>query len=343
MQNDQLLGEWVADNRSQAGLGSSFVFYEDGKFNSMFGAVANFKYTTKGNICKITFAGDANPLVEQFEVSGDKLTTKPAEQKSTPNEKMPGKKDSRSINGTLTRVGAGPADAPPIVGVWSFHPKPVASEGPEDPPVTVRYTAGGIGQRSVPFVAPTGHYKLEGDALTMQFEGKAPFTRKIEIDGDHLTLLADGENTEQKYTRAPVIAGVKAAAKSPPKSAENAAAAVAKVKPAGKALECNALEAADHVGETATVTDKVDDVHQTTAGTIFINMGGAYPNNAFTIFIPASSAVDFKSFKNYKGARLSVSGKIGEFKEKPQIVVTDPSQLKVKTPASSAEPSEAAR
>src|SRR5437016_12748539 len=39
-----------------------------------------------------------------------------------------------------------------------------------------------------------------------------------------------------------------------------------------------AMEAAKHVGETATVTDKVDGVHQSGKGNIFLNMGGKYPN-----------------------------------------------------------------
>ena len=43
-----------------------------------------------------------------------------------------------------------------------------------------------------------------------------------------------------------------------------------------------ATEAAKHVGETATVTDRVDGVHQSGKGNIFLNMGGKYPNQAFT-------------------------------------------------------------
>src|SRR5690242_9162237 len=44
-----------------------------------------------------------------------------------------------------------------------------------------------------------------------------------------------------------------------------------------------AAEAAKHIGETATVTDKVDSVHQSGKGNIFLNMGGKYPNQAFTV------------------------------------------------------------
>jgi hypothetical protein len=48
-----------------------------------------------------------------------------------------------------------------------------------------------------------------------------------------------------------------------------------------------AVEAGKHVGETATVKDKVDGAYQSARGHIFLSMG---PNQAFTAFIPASSA-----------------------------------------------------
>jgi hypothetical protein len=54
-----------------------------------------------------------------------------------------------------------------------------------------------------------------------------------------------------------------------------------------------AVEAAKHVGETATVTDRVDGVQHLGKGNIFLNMGGKYPNQAFTAFIPSSSAGQF--------------------------------------------------
>ena len=44
-----------------------------------------------------------------------------------------------------------------------------------------------------------------------------------------------------------------------------------------------AAEATKHVGETATVSDKVDGVHQSGKGNIFLNMGGKYPNQAFMV------------------------------------------------------------
>jgi hypothetical protein len=71
-----------------------------------------------------------------------------------------------------------------------------------------------------------------------------------------------------------------------------------------------AAEAAKHVEETGTVTDKVDGVHQSGKGNIFLNMGGKYPNQAFTAFIPSSSAAQFSNPQQYEGRTVAVSGKI---------------------------------
>jgi len=54
-----------------------------------------------------------------------------------------------------------------------------------------------------------------------------------------------------------------------------------------------AVEAAKHVGETATVTGRVDGVHQSSKGNIFLNIGGKYPNQVFIAFVPSSSATQF--------------------------------------------------
>ena len=89
-------------------------------------------------------------------------------------------------------------------------------------------------------------------------------------------------------------------------------------------------EAAKHVGETATVTGTVDSFHQSGKGNMFLNMGGKYPNQAFTAFIPSASAAQFANAQQYEGRIISVSGKIDLYKGKPEIIVTSPSQISAK-------------
>jgi DNA/RNA endonuclease YhcR with UshA esterase domain len=113
--------------------------------------------------------------------------------------------------------------------------------------------------------------------------------------------------------------------------------------------EYTATEAAKHVGETATVTGKVEDAYQAKGGNIFLNMGGRHPNEIFTVFVPASAAAEFKDVKMYDGKTISVTGKIEEHKDKPEITVRAPSDITIKgdeqsaaSPAASASPAPAA-
>src|SRR5438132_2174563 len=88
-----------------------------------------------------------------------------------------------------------------------------------------------------------------------------------------------------------------------------------------------AVEAAKHVGETATIADKVDGVHQSRKGNIFLNMGGKYPNQAFTAFIPSASASKFPNAKQCEGTTVAVTGRIVLYHGKPEIVVNSTSQV----------------
>jgi DNA/RNA endonuclease YhcR with UshA esterase domain len=95
----------------------------------------------------------------------------------------------------------------------------------------------------------------------------------------------------------------------------------------GQAPTYTALEAAKHVGETATIMDRVDGVHQSGKGNVFLNMGGTYPNQTFTAFIPARSAAQFSQPQQYEGQTVAVSGKITLYRGKPEIIVNSPSQI----------------
>lgn len=95
----------------------------------------------------------------------------------------------------------------------------------------------------------------------------------------------------------------------------------------------SAAEAAKHIGETASVTDKVEGAYQAKGGNIFLNMGGTHPNAPFTAFIPSTAAEKFPDFKKLEGATITVTGKITAHNDKAEIVVRSPDQLTVKDAA----------
>ena len=60
-----------------------------------------------------------------------------------------------------------------------------------------------------------------------------------------------------------------------------------------------------------------------------LNLGGNYPNQLLTIMIPGKDRDKFKEKPEevYKGKAVCVTGKIVDYKGKPEIVVSDPGQL----------------
>ena len=57
-------------------------------------------------------------------------------------------------------------------------------------------------------------------------------------------------------------------------------------------------------------------------------MGGPYPKQPFTAFIPKDSADQFPNAKELDGRTVSITGKIVLYKGKPEIVLDHPSMLK---------------
>jgi hypothetical protein len=89
-------------------------------------------------------------------------------------------------------------------------------------------------------------------------------------------------------------------------------------------------QAASHIGETAMVCGKVAGTHHSGRGNSFVNLDGAYPNQPFTAFIPASSASAGIEIRSLEGKDICVTGKIALYKGKPEIIVTSKSQIQEK-------------
>ncbi len=92
-------------------------------------------------------------------------------------------------------------------------------------------------------------------------------------------------------------------------------------------------EAAQHIGETATVTGKVATVSTTGKGTTFINLGASYPDHLFGAIIFAGNRVDVGDVKSFEGKEVAISGRIELGRDqKPQIILREASQIKLATP-----------
>ena len=100
-------------------------------------------------------------------------------------------------------------------------------------------------------------------------------------------------------------------------------------------------EAAQHIGETKTVCGLVADarfIEKSGKKPTFLNFDKPFPNHTFTVVIMGEHRAKFTEApeKTYKGKTVCVTGKITENRKKPEIAVTDPSQITVKDAAPAA-------
>jgi hypothetical protein len=183
---DHITGKWAADSRKSTGLGGYLlIFGDDGSVTNIFGALVDFKYQVEGHTLKMTFtdgaSGKSEQKLEPFEIAGDKLIRNPAD----PTNRV-----------EMTRVGTARPGVSAIVGLWTYK-----YSKKSDILATMQYTTNGLAQLSVPILPLKGIYKLQTNELTVQFDGKPPSKTKILLSGDHLTLLADDNEGEERFTR----------------------------------------------------------------------------------------------------------------------------------------------
>ena len=96
-----------------------------------------------------------------------------------------------------------------------------------------------------------------------------------------------------------------------------------------------AAEAGKHVGEKITVCDKVFGgrfLENANDQPTLINMGDAWPNNPFTfvIFGDNRKKFSYKPEHFLVNKQVCVTGEIKTYRDKPQIIVTDTAQVKIK-------------
>jgi DNA/RNA endonuclease YhcR with UshA esterase domain len=92
------------------------------------------------------------------------------------------------------------------------------------------------------------------------------------------------------------------------------------------------LEAKDHIGESATVCGTVVSSRyaaSTKGQPTFLNLEKQYPNQIFTVVIWGNNRSRFGTPETeYKGKRICVTGKIADYRGVPEIVASDPEEIK---------------
>jgi hypothetical protein len=94
------------------------------------------------------------------------------------------------------------------------------------------------------------------------------------------------------------------------------------------AATITAQDAAQHAGEMVTV-EGLARIH-VSAKASFLDIGGNYPDEPFPAVVFADHADAFGDLMKYDGKTVDVTGRIRGYKGKPEIILTDPSQIKLK-------------
>ncbi|HWY02178.1 MAG TPA: hypothetical protein VNX60_00815 [Candidatus Acidoferrum sp.] len=106
------------------------------------------------------------------------------------------------------------------------------------------------------------------------------------------------------------------------------------VSPALAQKTLTATEAKDHIGEQGTVCGKVVSTRyaESSRGSpTFLNFDQPYPNQVFTLLIWGSDRSKFGDPEtSYRGKRICITGKLTSFKGVPEVVASEPAQIKMK-------------
>ena len=104
------------------------------------------------------------------------------------------------------------------------------------------------------------------------------------------------------------------------------------VRPVLGQQKLTAAEAKQHIGETATVCGNVVSTRyapSTKGQPTFLNLDKPYPNQIFTVLIWGSDRSKFgKPEADFREKRICATGKITVYREVPEIVASDPQQIK---------------
>lgn len=87
----------------------------------------------------------------------------------------------------------------------------------------------------------------------------------------------------------------------------------------------SADEFSKNLGKTGTLCDTVYSVRIFSDTLTLLNMGAAYPNQKYTVAVKGNKVS--LDFTNLKGKQLCVTGVFLMFKNRPEIVVSEPEQV----------------
>jgi len=92
-----------------------------------------------------------------------------------------------------------------------------------------------------------------------------------------------------------------------------------------------AKDAAKHIGDSVLVMAKIFSGKSFASNMVLLDVDGFNPNQVLTLMIPADDRAKFKGdpAADYKGKDVTITGKVIDYKGKPEIIIHDPAQIKL--------------
>jgi hypothetical protein len=168
--DDSVIGVWLPTQKSDGGLGTTFIFTKDGKLQGILGLTDSFTYKVKENK-ELILIPDENPLQTiryAMKFSSNQLELGDLEGK----QKQLLKRVDKS-----GQVG--------IVGLWTYK------QDPEGPDFFMEFTESGKHYVSAPMSKYSGTYVLKPGMITLKVEGR-PDDQEFDytVRNDRLTLIS---------------------------------------------------------------------------------------------------------------------------------------------------------
>jgi len=94
----------------------------------------------------------------------------------------------------------------------------------------------------------------------------------------------------------------------------------------------NAKEAAKHIGEEVTICDKIfSGKFLSNSNLTLLDVGGSHPNEVLSLVIKGDDRKKFSTAPEdkFKGKQVCITGKLIDYKGKPEIMITDTAQIRI--------------
>ncbi|OCX50277.1 hypothetical protein BEL04_23495 [Mucilaginibacter sp. PPCGB 2223] len=94
----------------------------------------------------------------------------------------------------------------------------------------------------------------------------------------------------------------------------------------------SAKDAAKHIGEEVTICDKIfSGKYLSNSSLTLLDVGGSHPNEVLSLVIKGDDRKKFSTAPEdkFKGRQVCITGKLVDYKGKPEIMITDTAQIKI--------------